>query len=394
MSEFKRRIAAIQDAGLYRIRQINAGKTHVQRSIGGRKQVSFCGNDYLGLASDARVVKACQEGAQTYGVGSGASCLITGYTHAHQVLEEALAEFTQRESALLFSSGYLANLGIIQALVKPKEVVLADRLNHASLIDGARLAGARLHRYTHADSTPAQQLMNKHSCRLLASDAVFSMDGDLAPLPDLAALCEQHGILLLVDDAHGLGVLGERGRGTLAHYELKQNEVPILIGTLGKAFGTAGAFVAGSRDLIELLIQQARTYIYTTAQPAALACATLQSLKIIQSDPEPHQRLLENIHHFHRLAQNEGLPVPQTAQSAIFPIHTGDSASAVALSKALFEDGFMVSAIRPPTVPPNQARLRITLSSQHCKEDIERLVESLAYHYQAFATTGLPQQTK
>lgn len=379
MPPFKRRIATIKDAGLYRTRSVCSGKTHVVRNIDKHSVVSFCSNDYLGLASDPRVIQALQKGAETYGVGSGASCLITGYTAAHQELEEYLAAFTHREAALLFPSGYMANLGVIQALVTSKQTVLADRLNHASLIDGVRLSGARLRRYTHANIHAVEKMFDT-AVALLTTDAVFSMDGDLAPLPQLAELCRSQEKTLMVDDAHGFGVLGKTGRGTLEHFNLHQADVPILIGTFGKACGTAGAFVAGSQDFIEWLGQRARTSIYTTAQPAALACATLQSLKLIARDNSLRERLFHNIHYFHKLAQLNGLPIPK-ASSAIFPIHTKTSARAMALSAALLNDGFMVSAIRPPTVPPNSARLRITLSAQHKEKDIQCLVERLSHHY-------------
>ncbi len=384
MKSVRRHLDAIKYAGLYRTRNLCDSKTHTHRIINRREVVSFCSNDYLGLASDPRVVRALQKGAEDFGVGSGASYLINGYTRAHEALETKLATLTGRDRALLFSTGFMANLGVIHALVRRGEAVLQDRLSHASLIDGAQLAQAKLKRYAHGDPTALDALLVGTTGTFVATDTVFSMDGDIAPLIELADVCGKHQAVLLVDDAHGFGIFGNNGSGTVAQHRLNQTQVPILIGTFGKACGTFGAFVAGDEALIETLVQQARTYIYTTALPAAVACATLRSLEIIAAEPERREWLHENITLFRQCAADADLPTH--SQTAIQPIIVHDARLAVAISSALFNDGIQVSAIRPPTVAEGMARLRITLSSQHTKQDIRRLVQSLALHYRNFVT--------
>ena len=273
----------------------------------GRRYLSFCSNDYLGLANHPLVVKALQDGAARYGAGSGASHLISGHSAAHHALEEDLAEFTQRPRALLFSTGYMANLGVIGALAGARDTVYEDRLNHASLIDAAVLSRAKLRRYPHGDiNVLRNDLVRTDTFTLIASDGVFSMDGDLAPVAALAEQACAHNATLMIDDAHGLGVLGKTGGGTLEHLGLNVDDVPILMGTLGKAFGTFGAFVAGSEELVETLIQQARSYIYTTALPPAIAEATRMSLKLAQSESWRREHLLSLVVRFRKGAVSEG----------------------------------------------------------------------------------------
>ena len=349
----------------------------MHRTVNGHKVVSFCSNDYLGLASDPRIVKAFQRGAETYGVGTGASCLINGYTRAHAQLEERLSEFTGRDRALLFSTGYMANLGVICSLSRRNTVVLEDRLNHASLLDAAQLARAKLKRYPHCDTQALEQQLAATPNALVASDTLFSMEGDLAPLPQLAAICTKHHAALFVDDAHGFGVFGQRGAGTPEHYALSQQQVPALVATFGKACGTFGAFAAGSEEFIQTLVQTARPYIYTTAPPAAIACATLESLKIIENETSRREKLRYNIMLFKQLAAAAELP-QTTSQTAIQPLIVNDTERALALSDALLKSGIQVAAIRPPTVPEGTARLRITLSSQHEENDVRMLVHTLA----------------
>lgn len=392
MKELQQRLDTIRRAGLYRRRNLCDGRTHVRRVIDNRKVVSFCNNDYLGLAADPRVVRALQEGAEDYGVGSGASHLISGYTRAHEMLENTLAVLTGRDRALLFSTGFMANLGLIQALTGRCHSVFEDRLNHASLIDGARLAHARLKRYAHADAAALDALLAGTANAFVATDAVFSMDGDIAPLCRIADICTRRRAVLMIDDAHGFGIFGKNGSGTVSQHRLSQAQVPILTGTFGKACGTFGAFVAGSAALIETLIQQARTYVYTTALPAAVACATLQSLKIIATEPQRHEQLQRNIKTFRHYAAAAGLPLTRS-QTAIQPLMVGDAHCAVAISNALFSDGIQVNAIRPPTVAAGTARLRITLSSQHIRHDIQQLVQSLARHCKTHITVDPVQQT-
>lgn len=364
---------------LYRTRRIAETAQQVEMVIDGRKLVSFCSNDYLGLANHPQVKQAFIQAANEYGVGSGAAHLINGHSKLHHQLEEALAEFTGYPRALLFSTGYMANLGVAQTLVGRGDTVLEDRLNHASLIDGGLLSGARLMRYAHNDALDLdRKLASRNSGdKLVMSDAVFSMDGDIAPLRQLVATCQQHDAWLMLDDAHGFGVLGEDGKGILQHTQTASEDVPVYMATLGKAMGTAGAFVAGSEALIETLIQQARSYVYTTAQPPAVAAATLASLQIIRQQPERREQLKANIKRFRQYAQQAGLALAGS-NTAIQPVIIGNVERTLALSNKLFENGFLVTAIRPPTVPEGTARLRITLSSAHQLHHIEGLCDSLA----------------
>jgi len=372
-------LEARRAAGLYRIRRIVESPQQPEMQVDGRTMLTFCSNDYLGLANHPEVVKALQRGAERYGVGSGAAHLINGHSRAHHQLEEELAEFTGRPRALLFSTGYMANLGVIGALLGRGDSLFEDRLNHASLIDAGLLSRADLKRYRHADvSSLERQLMGiEVGRRLIATDGVFSMDGDLAPLPDLARLAQQQDAWLMVDDAHGLGVLGEEGQGSLGYYGLDNHQVPILMGTLGKAFGTFGAFVAGSETLIETLIQQARSYIYTTAPPAALAEASRVSLRIARQESWRREHLQSLVQRFRVAAKQLGLPLLDS-NTPIQPILAGSAQRALEWSRRLQEQGILASAIRPPTVPEGSARLRITLSARHTEQQFERLLEALS----------------
>jgi 8-amino-7-oxononanoate synthase len=367
---------------LYRTRRVLNSPQGTEVNVDGRRMLSFCSNDYLGLASDPRIIDALKQGAETYGVGSGAAHLLSGHSIAHQELEYALAEFVGRPRALLFSTGYMANLGIITALLGRTDEIWEDRLNHASLIDGGLLSRARFRRYVHANvETLAESLTRRAATgmRLIATDGVFSMDGDIAPLPELATIATQHNAWLMVDDAHGLGVLGATGRGTLEHYGLKIEQVPILMGTLGKAFGVFGAFVAGDAVLIETLIQAARSFIYTTALPPALAMATLTSLRIVQTETWRREQLFEHIKQFRTYAAQLELPLLPSI-TPIQPLLVGSSNQALAWSRHLETHGILVPAIRYPTVPKNQSRLRITLSALHTAKQVENLIDKLSYY--------------
>lgn len=363
---------------LYRTRQVLESPQGAEVIIDGRRYLSFCSNDYLGLASHSAVVRALREGASEYGAGSGAAHLVTGHSLPHHALEEELAAFTGRPRALLFSTGYMANLGVVAALAERGDTVFEDRLNHASLIDAGLLSQARLRRYPHADMEALERQLAGDAAehKLIVSDGVFSMDGDIAPLSRLAALTQSHHAWLMIDDAHGLGVLGLNGGGTLEHFGLGLDDVPILVGTLGKAFGTFGAFVAGSEELIETLIQKARTYIYTTALPPAIAQATRASLKLMRQEGWRREHLHQLVARFRAGAQQLGLALPPS-QTPIQPLIVGDAARAVALSEALMQRGILISAIRPPTVPEGSARLRITLSAMHNEAQVDRLLEAL-----------------
>lgn len=363
---------------LYRRRRVLEGPQGTVVPLDGRSYLAFCSNDYLGLANHPDLIQALQQAAARYGVGSGAAHLVCGHSTEHHALEEELAEFTGRPRALLFSTGYMANMGTIAALVGRGDTVYEDRLNHASLLDGGRLSGARLMRYAHADaeSLAARLAGQGDGTALIATDGVFSMDGDVAPLPALAKVARDHGAWLLVDDAHGFGVIGREGKGTLDHYRLGLDDVPIVVGTLGKAFGTAGAFVAGSEDLIETLIQQARPYIFTTAPPPALAAATRVSLRLARREEWRREKLRALIQRFRDGAAQLALPL-MTSWTPIQPLIVGEAARALALSAALQERGILISAIRPPTVPAGTARLRITLSAAHTEAQVDRLLAAL-----------------
>jgi 8-amino-7-oxononanoate synthase len=370
-------LAAREAQGLRRVRRRLDSPQRARVEVDGRPCIAFCSNDYLGLAADPRLAAAARESLMLHGIGAGASHLILGHSRAHQALEEALADFSGYPAALLFSTGYMANLGAVSALAGRGDAVFADRLNHASLNDAVLLSRARFRRYPHHDlgaldrmlaTTPARR-------RLVVTDAVFSMDGDIAPVRELLALCERHDALLYLDDAHGFGVLGEAGRGTLAHSGVSSSRI-VYMATLGKAAGVSGAFVAASEVIIETLLQNARTYIYTTAAPPLLAHTLLASLELIPLEEQrrDHVRAL--------IAQlREGLAgLPWRllpSQTPIQPLIVGDNAAAVALSARLAEQDLLVPAIRPPTVPQGTARLRISLSADHSAADVACLVAAL-----------------
>jgi len=377
MSDLAAALERLQEAHLYRSRRVLNGPQGRRPVIDGRAMLAFCSNDYLGLANHPEVVAGLKRGADAHGAGSGAAHLVTGHSTAHRSLEDELAEFTRRPRALLFSSGYMANLGVISALAGRGDLVFEDRLNHASLLDGALLSRARLRRYAHADGGSLSRMLGGTGARLIATDGVFSMDGDLAPLTDLSRTAELTGAWLLVDDAHGLGVLGSQGRGTLDHFGLGLAQVPILVGTLGKSFGTSGAFVAGSEELIETLIQRARSYVYTTAPPPAIAEATRESLRIARRESWRRERLQALVGRFRAGATQLGLPL-MDSPTPIQPLVVGDVERALAWSRGLEERGILVSAIRPPTVPKGSARLRITFSAAHEEMDVDLLLEALA----------------
>lgn len=363
----------------YRLRRIAEQAQQVESVIDSRQVINFCSNDYLGLANHPEVKKAFIKGAETYGVGSGAAHLINGHSKAHHKLEEELAEFTGYPRTILFSTGYMANIGICQTLLDKQDFVFEDRLNHASLIDGGLICGARFHRYLHNDINSLNNKMTKtgtEDTKLVLSDGVFSMDGDIADIPSLSSACKEYRSWLMIDDAHGFGTLGDTGKGSLQHYNLTSKDVPIYMATLGKAIGTAGAFIAGSEALIETIIQKARTYIYTTAMPAAIAEATSCSLQLIASEPEHLRQLNINIAYFRKCCEQENILLSDSS-TAIQPVIIGDDEKTIAISKQLFKQGLLVTAIRPPTVPEGTSRLRITLSAAHQNRHINSLVTQL-----------------
>ena len=370
-------LAALDAQGLRRRRRVLEGPQGPRVRVDGREYDAFCSNDYLGLAGHPALIEAAREGAEKHGVGAGASHLITGHHAAHRALEAALACFSRLPAALLFSTGYMANIGVATALLQRGDAIFADRLNHASLNDAALLARAAFKRFAHRDVAALEKLLAASRARrkLIATDAVFSMDGDIAPVPDLVRLAERFDAWLLLDDAHGFGVLGERGRGSLSHFNAASPRI-IYMATLGKAAGVFGAFVAGEPELIELLSQRARSYVYTTATPPLLAHALLSSLDLVAREGwrrEHLARLIEIV--------REGLEVPRwrllPSTTPIQPLVIGANDEAVAVAEALARRGILVPAIRPPTVPQGTARLRISLSAAHGEEQVRRLVATL-----------------
>ncbi|WP_018880857.1 8-amino-7-oxononanoate synthase [Thioalkalivibrio sp. ALE30] len=382
------RLDGVRADGRWRRLRTLDGPQQPEQVIDGQPVVAFCSNDYLGLAADPAVTAAAREALDRCGVGAGAAHLINGHTRAHVELEQALARFTGRERALLFSTGYMANLALVQTLAGRHDTVFEDRWNHASLIDAVRLAGARSQRYHHADPGHLRERLEQapdRGHRLIVTDGVFSMDGDIAPLPELAALAREFDAWLMVDDAHGLSVLGTTGGGSCQHHGLGADDVPILMGTLGKGFGTAGAFVAGSEALIEALIQTARPYIYTTAMPAALAAATLASVRIAEAAEDRRAHLQGLLQRLGAGLDRLGLQHPPPL-TPIQPVHIGDARRASAVAERLLAAGFLVPAIRPPTVPEGQARLRITLSASHTESQVDTLLRALEHALAATTT--------
>lgn len=366
-------------AGRYRQPRLRLGEQGVNIEVDGKAMLSFCSNDYLGLAAHPDIKQAFKQAIDKEGVGSGAAHLLTGHSHYHQQLEDALAEFTGQPRVLLFSTGYMANLGVIDGLLARGDAVIQDKLNHASLLDGGRLTEAEQLRYPHADMARLHKRLHNAATarhRMIVSDGVFSMDGDLAPLPDIMALAKQHRAAVVIDDAHGFGVIGKDGRGTVSHFDITPDEAPIQVGTLGKAFGTGGAFVAADETVIETLVQQARSYVYTTAQPPAVAAATLVSLKLVQTEAWRREHLQALIQQFRKGAEQLGLDL-MPSETPIQPVVIGDDKKALAIGEKLEQQGILVGVIRPPTVPQNTARLRITFSASHSDKDVEKLLNAL-----------------
>ena len=392
MADFESLTAALSDRHdqhLYRSRRVLQSAQGAEVVVDSQTYLNFCSNDYLGLANHPEIIAAFKNAADQFGVGSGASHLVCGHSHLHHQLEDELADFTGRDRALLFSTGYMANLGAVNALVGRGDYVFEDKLNHASLLDAGLLSQARFQRFLHNDLNSLERRLAKacasktdlaqHSDgrKLIVVDGVFSMDGDCAPLPELADTADRHNAWLMVDDAHGFGVLGDNGVGCAEHFDLDQQRLPILMATLGKGVGSFGAFVAGSETLIETLIQFARPYIYTTAMPPAVAAASLASLAIIRRDHARRAHLQALIARFKAAAGQLGLPL-MASDTAIQPLTIGSSDSAMAVSEALAEAGFLVGAIRPPTVPEGTARLRVTLTAAHSEQQVDQLLEALS----------------
>jgi 8-amino-7-oxononanoate synthase len=375
----QRRLTSRHQQSRYRERRVLETAQGPRVVVDGREFLLFCSNDYLGLANHPQLVAAMQHAAQTYGVGGGASHLVCGHSALHHRLEERLAEVTGRDRALLFSTGYMANLGTVTALMGKGDHILEDRLNHASLLDAGLLSGAKFQRFHHNDLDDLERRLKKLPAtgqRLLVVDAVFSMDGDIAPLPQLAALAKKYDAYLMADDAHGFGVLGHTGAGCCELFGLGQDQLPVLMGTLGKGIGSFGAFIAGSELLIESLIQFARPYIYTTAMPPAVAAASLASLDLLSAEAWRREHLIVLINRFKEGAAKLALPL-MASNTPIQPLLVGDEALAMKISADLEAEGVLVSAIRPPTVAVGQSRLRITITAGHSAADVDVLLAAL-----------------
>lgn len=380
-SQLQQELSARKAVNRYRSRRTALSPSGVRMRVEGesRELIAFCSNDYLGLAQHPKVVEAFTSAAQQYGVGSGASHLVNGHSLEHHLLEDELAEFTGRSRALLFSTGYMANIGVINGLLGRSDGVFEDKLNHASLLDGGLLSGAKFHRFRHNDVSHLNEQLTKSSARrkLVVVDGIFSMDGDAADLPALASCAKKHDAWLMVDDAHGFGCIGQNGKGLVNECGLDEDDVPILMGTLGKAFGTFGAFVAGSETLVEALIQSARSYVYTTALPPAVAAATRASLRLLQAEQWRREKLQGLIKQFRQGCQALNLEL-MPSLSPIQPILLGSDDKAMAVSAKMAELGFWITAIRPPTVPEGTSRLRVTFSAEHSEEDVAQLLAALA----------------
>jgi 8-amino-7-oxononanoate synthase len=349
-------------------------------TVNGREMLAFCSNDYLGIAQHPALIEAAQRGAAQWGVGATASPLVCGHSASHEALEDELARFLGLPRALYFYAGYAANIGLVPALVGRGDALFCDALNHACLIDGARLSRADIHVYPHADvaALDAQLAQCTAARKLIVTDAVFSMDGDIAPLPELLRLAERHDALLLIDDAHGFGVLGPGGRGTAAQFDLRSPRL-IAMGTLSKAAGAAGAFVAGDDKIIELVMQRARSYIFATAAPAMITEALRASLQVIEAEEWRRERLRTHAQRLRHAFEGDTsigrlLPSPTPIQ----PLIVGDNGAALERMARLWQRGLWVPAIRPPTVPAGTARLRISLSAAHEDADVSRLIDALA----------------
>ncbi len=376
-TELSARLQDLERDGLLRYRRCVEGPQGPRLRVDGADRLSFCSNDYLGLANHPLIVEAARRALDQYGMGAAASGLVCGHTRVHQNLEERLADFVGLPRALHFSTGYMANLGVVPALAGPGDIVFSDRLNHASLIDATRLSRADVQIYPHRDLPALERQLqhSSHAGKLVVTDAVFSMDGDLAPLPALLALCERHDAWLLVDDAHGFGVLGPQGRGSLAHWGIRSSRL-VYMGTLGKAAGVFGAFVAGEAQLVEWIVQRARTYMFSTASPPLLAAALLAAVDLIESESWRRDHLNALIERLRLgLASLPWTPLPSS--TPIQPLVIGDNRSTLRLMQCLQDGGVWVPAIRPPTVAPGTARLRISLSAAHQEQDVNRLLSLL-----------------
>jgi glycine C-acetyltransferase/8-amino-7-oxononanoate synthase len=378
MDKISNELKKIKKSGLYRELNIVEGAQGHHVKIKGRKYISFCSNNYLGLANHPEIAKAVEDAVKKYGWGAGASRLISGNMKLHETLEDEISKFKRKEATIVFPTGYMANIGTICSLVSSGDLVICDRLNHASIIDGCRLSGATFRVYPHRDTVKLENILKKSSKyprKLIVTDTVFSMDGDLAPLPDIVRIARKYKAMVMVDEAHGTGVFGKNGRGVVEHFNLNE-KVNIVMGTLSKAIGSLGGFVSGDKNLINYLRNKARTFMYTTALPPAVCAASIAGIKLIQKDHSLRESLWRNVHYV-----KEGLKLLSlnvvSSESPIIPVMIGGAKKAVDVSSFLFESGVLIPAIRPPTVPDKSSRLRITVMSTHTRADLDKLLDVL-----------------
>jgi glycine C-acetyltransferase/8-amino-7-oxononanoate synthase len=369
----------IKESELYRELNIIDGAQGTHLKIKGKTYLSFCSNNYLGLANNPLVIKAVEDAVAKYGWGAGASRLVSGNMRIHEALEGEISRFKGKEAAIVFPSGYMANIGTISSLVSKGDLIICDKLNHASIIDGCRLSGADFRVYPHCDMEKLENILKKstkYPRKLIVTDTVFSMDGDLAPLPDIVRIAHKYKAMVMVDEAHGTGVFGKNGRGVVEHFNLSK-KVSIVMGTLSKAVGSLGGYVSGDTDLIDFLRNKARPFMYTTALPPAVCAASIAGIKLIRKDPSLRTSLWNNVRYLKEKLELLNLNVIPS-ESPIIPILIGDAKKAVAVSKFLYKKGILIPAIRPPTVPAKSSRLRMTVMSTHTKKDLGRLLEVLS----------------
>ncbi len=365
-------LAALESKGLTRALKSVDGPQGCRIVVDGKEVLNLCSNNYLGLAGDARLRDAAVDAIADEGLGSGASRLICGNMKSHQELEKRIAEFKGTDGCLVFSTGYMANIGVISSLFDRGDLILADKLNHASIIDGILLSGADFKRYPHGDMIALEDLLKKsesYKKRAIITESVFSMDGDIAPLDKIVDLAQKYGCMIMVDEAHAFGILGKKGKGAIEHFGL-EGKIDIQMGTLSKAAGSFGAYVCGSRELIEFLINKARSFVYTTAMPPAICAASMKAIEIIASEPNRRERLWENTNYILKGLRDIGFDTLES-ETPIIPVLTKDPKLTVEFSRRLFVEGIFVQAIRPPTVPVNTARLRVTVMATHSREDLE-----------------------
>jgi len=369
----------IKKSGLYRELNIveSAQGTHLE--IKGKTYLSFCSNNYLGLANNPLVIKAVKDAVGKYGWGAGASRLVSGNMRLHEVLEGEISKFKGKEASIVFPTGYMANIGTISSLVSKGDLVICDKLNHASIIDGCRLSGADFRVYPHCDMKKLENVLKKatkYSRKLIVTDTVFSMDGDIAPLPDIVRIAHKYKAMVMADEAHGTGVFGKRGGGVVEHFNLSK-KIDIVMGTLSKAVGSLGGYVSGDEDLINFLRNKARPFMYTTALPPAVCAASIAGIKLIQKNPLLRKSLWNNVRYLKKELDLLNFNL-NPSESPIISILIGDAKKAVNVSKLLYKRDILIPAIRPPTVPTRSSRLRMTVMSTHTRKDLERLLEVLS----------------